>query len=300
MGMKKKTIKKVLHDKMAEWINSVEDEEVRKLLWRDTIVTGGSIASMLLGEPVRDYDVYFKTNETAIAVSKYYINKFDWGGSLSGEVQVGERQNIKGETEERVSIFISSQGVAGQQPDEDLEPEGVEYPYAKEEESTEEKYRPVFFSENAITLSDKVQIVIRFTGEPEKIHGNYDFVHAMNYYELANHKLVLKQEALEALLSRTLIYRGSLYPVCSMFRTKKFIERGWKINASEMLKIAWQISEIDLSDPAVMREQLTGVDAAYFAHLIHVLGNASGDVSSSYVAEVIDRMNGENSDDDPI
>jgi hypothetical protein len=36
-----------------------EDEQVRKLALENTIVTGGSIASMLLNEKVNDFDIYF-------------------------------------------------------------------------------------------------------------------------------------------------------------------------------------------------------------------------------------------------
>lgn len=299
MGMKTKTIRKILAGKMNKWICTVEDEELRKLLFRDTIVTGGSIASMLLGEEINDFDVYFKTKETAIAVSKYYIKKFDFGAGVEAKVVEDTRKNIRGKEEERVSIYIRSKGVAGENPDSEDDVVNEHVGHVAEKKSDEEKpaYRPIFFSENAITLSDKVQIVIRFFGTPEEIHGNYDFVHAMNYYDLAKDNLVLKQEALEALLSRTLIYRGSLYPICSMFRTKKFIERGWKISASEMLKIGWQISEIDLADIQTLREQLTGVDAAYFWELIQKLSNVGEDsLNSSYVSKIIDRMNGEKDD----
>ena len=47
------------------------------------------------------------------------------------------------------------------------------------------KFRPIFLSQNAITLSNKAQIVIRFYGEPDQIHSNYDFVHATCYYDFA-------------------------------------------------------------------------------------------------------------------
>lgn len=57
--MKAKTIKATLRKKIDAWHASIEDEEVRKLAESSTVVTGGCIASMLLGEPINDYDVYF-------------------------------------------------------------------------------------------------------------------------------------------------------------------------------------------------------------------------------------------------
>ena len=112
-------------------------------------------------------------------------------------------------------------------------------------------YRPVFLTANAITLSDKIQIVLRFWGEPEEIHKNYDFVHCTNYWTSWDGYLDLKTQALECIINKELRYVGSRYPVCSIFRVRKFLERGWKINAGQLLKACMQISELDMLNSAV-------------------------------------------------
>jgi len=72
---------------------------------------------------------------------------------------------------------------------------------------------------------------------------------------------------------------------------KKFLDRGWRISAGEMLKIMWQISELDLKDQDMLREQLTGVDMAYMHELIAALKDVSADkINSTYIAEIIDRI----------
>jgi len=287
-GRKASGIKKELREKISGWLETIKDKRVQDLATRNTIVTGGSIASMLLGEKVNDYDVYFRNKETALAVAKYYCDLHN-STSSDAEAMVTEEtiKNIKGVFEDRVTIKVSSQGVTGEKLDYD-EDGGLKL---DPDTDTGEKYRPIFLSQNAITLSHKMQIIIRFYGDPDEIHSNYDFVHAMNYYDFYSNNLVLKQEALESLLSRTLVYRGSLYPVASIFRTKKFIERGWRISAGQQLKIMWQISELDLSDTNVMREQLTGVDQAYMWQLIDALQNVeTSRIDSTYVATVIDRI----------
>ena len=63
--------------KINEWIASIEDEPLRRLVTEQTIVTGGAIASMLLKEPVNDYDVYFLTMDCAEQVARYYVVKFN-------------------------------------------------------------------------------------------------------------------------------------------------------------------------------------------------------------------------------
>ena len=150
-------------------------------------------------------------------------------------------------------------------------------------------------SSNAITLSGKIQIVIRFYGDPEEIHQHYDYVHCTNYWTSKEGELVLKQPALEALLARELIYVGSKYPIASMIRTRKFINRGWTINAGQYLKMAYQVHKLDLNDPNVLEDQLTGVDVAYFLQLIDALRShkeAHPDfvLNYGYLATIIDKM----------
>jgi hypothetical protein len=146
-------------------------------------------------------------------------------------------------------------------------------------------------STNAITLSDKIQIVLRFYGEPDEIHKNYDFVHCTNYWSSWDHKLTLHPAALEALLSRELRYVGSKYPICSVFRLRKFIHRGWQINAGQILKMCLQISQLDLGDVRVLEDQLTGVDVAYFVELVEKLKEKDPEkVNSAYLVEILDRM----------
>lgn len=327
-GMKSSTVRKLLHNRISTWLESITDESVRKLLARDTVVSGGAIASAMTGEKINDYDIYFLTQEAALAAATYYVNQFNLANPLkvaSGvkpyapAVKTETVENIKGEAEERVVIYMKSAGVAaeGQTPYGYFEsmPESdsdefvgslahsldgpSEIPVEKAEEVASEvtdkkkpKYRPVFLSQNAITLSDRIQVVIRFFGSPEEIHGNYDYVHAMCHYTYSSGELVCPSEALEAMLSKTLVYKGSLYPLASMFRVRKFLERGWRISAGQMLKIAFQISSIDLKDTNILREQLMGVDQAYMHQLIRAIENRDKGVNidATYLAKLVDTI----------
>lgn len=154
-------------------------------------------------------------------------------------------------------------------------------------------YEPVYLSENAISLSKQVQLVVRFFGDAKEIHTNYDFIHATNYfhYEEGKPKLVRNIGALESLLTKELVYVGSKYPLTSIIRTKKFILRGFTINAGTYLKILWQVAELDLKDPITLQEQLIGVDVAYFSMLLEILQNVDpAKLNYNYVSEIIDRV----------
>src|SRR4030065_424006 len=151
-------------------------------------------------------------------------------------------------------------------------------------------YIPTFFSSNAISLSNNIQIVTRFHGNNEEIHKTFDFIHATNYFTFKD-GLVTNKEALESIICKQLKYQGSLYPLTSIIRMKKFIKRGWNINAGEILKTMFQISELDLKDPSVLEDQLIGIDVAYFAQLIEILRTISPEkITSSYINEIIDRV----------
>lgn len=304
--MKIKTITKTIDKKIEEWLLTIKDESLRKRIRKDLIVTGGCIASMFLKEDMNDFDIYFKTKETCFSVAKYYVDKINliYTNNISdSRIEVVDSSNIptknyeestddyskwsffkKGlekSKEERVKIFIPHIGYwrrADEKSDEDV---------------SELNYEPVYLSENAISLSNKIQLIVRFFGEAKDLHLNYDFVHATNYFNYVDEKpkLICNVAALQSLLSKELIYVGSKYPLTSVIRTKKFINRGFTISAGTYLKILWQVSELDLKDPVELREQLIGVDVAYFSLLLDVLKNVAPEkMTYNYIAEIIDRV----------
>lgn len=313
--MKAKTIKMILRKKVDEWVDSIEDEDLKKNVKENCIITGGSIASMLLNENINDYDVYFTNKETTKRVAEYYVEKFKSNPPSSFKNDKERLVDISVlEDNDRIKIVVKSQGVASEDGTEDYQyfestsntdPSSdifIEHvteilksnEYVNRKQSEKNDYRPIFLSSNAITLSDNIQLIIRFYGSPEKIHENYDFVHCTNYWVSDTNSLTLKPEALEALLTKELIYIGSKYPIASVIRTRKFIQRGFSCNAGQYLKMCWQISELNLNDIKVLEDQLVGVDAAYFRILIDILKAKQADeefkYNYSYIVELIDKI----------
>jgi hypothetical protein len=245
---------------------------------------------MLLNEEVNDFDLYFRNVHAAETVAKYYVERFqkETGHPLAlevkdGRIRITTSNGHRGETAGNIETL-------GTDEIEDVYEQAENDALATEDDG-KPPYRPVFMSTNAITLSNRVQIIVRFYGEPDQIHENYDFVHCTNYWSSWDDTLTLRQPALEALLAKELRYIGSKYPVCSIIRLRKFIKRGWTINAGQILKAVMQISELDLTDPKVLEDQLTGVDSAYFMQLMTKLReNDPEKVNAAYLVEIIDRM----------
>lgn len=300
--MKTKTIKTILRNKINDWIDSIDDPNVKIAVRENTIVTGGCIASMLLNEEVNDYDIYFKNKETTLAVALYYAHKFSERTGKPVEAKDLSKdplfnhdgtkyQHLGGD----IRLYIKSEGVAEDieefDPEVKPEHEGVieETPEPAREELP--KYSPVFISDNAISLTGRIQIVTRFYGEADEIHKNFDFIHCSNYWESYTGKLTIKKESLLALMNKDLVYTGSLFPICSIIRTRKFIKRGWNINAGQYLKMAFQISKLDLNQFHILKDQLIGVDAAYFNQVIDKLEEQGKDeIDDLYLIEVINRI----------
>lgn len=311
--MKIKTIQKNIEDKLTEWLSTITDEELKTDLKNNLLVSGGCITSMLLNEPVNDYDVYLMNMDVCKRVADYYSkshsditildgrNKTElvtkYNNDYEDDFLLGNPIDYKNSSyaislrnlkENQIKLYFSA-AQGGFKPSYPLSEEII-------------RYRPSYFSPNAISLSDNLQIVLRFWGTAEEIHKTFDFIHATNYFTFKN-GLVRNLNAIESILTKQLKYQGSYYSVTSVIRAKKFIKRGFNINAGELLKIMFQISSLDLSNPDILEEQLIGVDVAYFDLLITALRNKMESdkdfkLSTEYFNKLIDKIFNDSSNED--
>jgi hypothetical protein len=270
--------------------------------------------------------MYFKDFNTAYKVAGYYVKQWNDARYLASpthhfailKIQNADStlelptkyitleealRQVELGLEPRIKVFIKSAGVTGENPDDDTEDEYDDEIQTNVKPDTDinkeleekPKFEPKFLTSNAISLSGHAQLVIRFYGNPEQIHENYDFVHCTNYWTSWDTTVILKERALEAILNKELIYVGSKYPLCSVIRTRKFINRGWTINAGQYLKMIMQLNDLDLKNIDVLEDQLVGVDSAYFGALINELRqkqdeDACDAVDSNYAAKIIDKL----------
>lgn len=304
--MQKKSIQKVMRKKFRKWTDTIDDRKVKELVLENSVITGGSIVSLLLGEPVNDFDVYFTDRKTVEAVARYYVSQYK---EKRKEEDAFCNMGVDVTEAGRVKIVIYSEGVEGEigieteqdpaveESDDNVERLSGLFQELKEEDEEKVPYEPVFFSTNAITLRNKIQVVLRFYGKPKEIHENFDFEHCKCYWQskglIGNDKLFLRKSSLECIIGQELRYNGSLYPVCSLIRLRKFLKRDWKIHAGHILKMCYQVSQLNLNDIEVLEEQLTGVDFFYFQELITKMQKRQDegkDITESYLAEVIDEI----------
>lgn len=296
--MQVKTIKKTIINKLNDWLSTINDEELVKELRKNIVVSGGSICSMLLQEPVNDYDVYIKDIDVLKKLVNFYTKDFkEVIKVLDGRLKDTEYKedqfrkgilgcSVRNLKPNQIKLFFEDKN-GGFRVNEDVD-------ISESSLVSRKKYIPLFFSPNAISLSDDIQIVTRFTGSIEEIHETFDFIHATNYFTFEE-GVVTNKKALESILCKQLYYQGSHYPLTSIIRIKKFLKKNWNISAGEQLKIMFDIAELDLTNPDVLEEQLIGVDVAYFNILIKAIrekmeNDSSFSLTKDYLRALIDKI----------
>lgn len=299
--MQFKTIKKVISSKMEEWLETITDESLRKDVKANLLVSGGSICSLMLNEPVNDYDIYLQDKNVLMRLVEYYVTPYKveiWDGDKKDDIITNYRRNFTEEqfNEHYSMVSCSLRNLQPKQIKLFIVDGGMKIDNAIENtvEGVVKKYRVAYLSPNAISLTDDIQIVIRFHGTPTEIHKTFDFIHATNYFTFKD-GIVTSIKALQSVISKQLYYQGSLYPLTSVIRAKKFIKRNWNITAGEYLKMIFQCSLLDFTNLDVLEEQLIGIDVAYFSTLIDALrkaqeGNGEFKLSAEYLNELIDRI----------
>ncbi len=292
--MNKNKISYVIEEKLKEWIKTLP-VDLQTPVKDSVFVSGGCIASMLLNEDVNDFDLYFTDSNVLTNLIEHYVSLANLYSNKNKKIHIEVVNEFS-----RVRTIIKSSGVASGDK-EDLD----NYDYFELEEgnptNTNEfihkivnkdrynnKYLPLLFTDNAVTLSGDIQVITRFVGDPEEIHKNFDFIHATNTYSFKD-GLVLRPPAIESLLMKELRYNGSLYPVAALFRMRKFIQRGWKINAGQIFKIAFDVHKLNLETHSVLQDQLMGVDVAYFTEVLNKL-KTTEDIDRTYLFKLLNEI----------
>jgi hypothetical protein len=291
-----RSINETIHSQMESWISTLPDT-MQSQVRQGIVVTGGCIVSMLRNEPVNDFDIYFSDPGVAKEVVQHYV---DGQGKELRDTHItveGGPRTRTGPSLYRVYVDASHSSLNRVGSDVGKRERSTIISFSKNNkyEGKSGIYVPLFLTENALTLTNGIQLITRFCGSVETIHETFDYVHARSYWTYTT-GLVLRPNAMESILTNELIVNNvDRYPISAMMRMRKFIERGWKINAGEMFKIAFAISKLDLNNVNVLREQLIGVDLLLFVEFLRELDkhkNEQDFVDEStimnYITEVFD------------
>lgn len=224
-------------------------------------IAGGAITSLFLNEEPKDYDIYFTKYDALVDIIKFYINKFN---KLYGT---------------NIGVNMSGNEVGLENlPDISL----------KDFDRVAEEFEPIYISENAITLQGGYQIIYRFYGEEKEVSEKFDFEHCKGTYSILGGLNVTK-DMLQAILTKELIYTNSYYPLSSLLRMKKYMERGWNISSSNILKIVSDLNNLDLYNPQTLQAQLIGVDLMYLEEFADLLENKKAE-GTTWFEKIIEKF----------
>lgn len=233
---------------------------------RDAYITGGAIASLKqnTNQPadivINDFDIYLKNKTTLIKIVKYFLNKYHrFGGrriKCITKIALIYRDVVGNEYSEDQYIADNNQSIflSLSIPDE----------YKQMQQHHEQRKWLInkdsisYLTHHSISIG-KIQVILRFTGEPHDVHRYFDFEHTKGVFDFHSGKLSIPPTVEIAMLEKELIYTGSLYPIKSVLRVKKFLQRGYTIKSVYILKMIFQLYRMNLTNKKVLEDQLMGV-----------------------------------------
>lgn len=122
-----------------------------------------------------------------------------------------------------------------------------------------QKFHIKLITDNAINLSDKIQLITRFTGTPEEVTNNFDWAHIKSYYKYPD-KLIIIPDTYRLIVEKELIYTGSKYQLSSLLRLKKYIKKGWNVSTKTMVHIVLDIlKEFDKNKKIVKQKSFNKI-----------------------------------------
>jgi len=106
---------------------------------------------------------------------------------------------------------------------------------------------------------------------PDQLFEVFDFTICMGAYIPDTGKFMLHEDFLRHTSQRKLVYTSSPYPISSMHRTKKYIDRGYSINGIEIMKISLDIADLNLNTMEDVADQFQGIDVLVLKSFIEEL-----------------------------
>lgn len=114
-------------------------------------------------------------------------------------------------------------------------------------------------------LNLNVQFIVTFTGTPEEMIENFDFIHCKVAYDYVTNNVVYgnpkkSMSVIKAIYNKKLaINPGCKYPIRAIERMAKFCNRGYELENRFVLQFLPLIFSLNVLDQKVLEEQLTGL-----------------------------------------
>jgi len=146
-----------------------------------------------------------------------------------------------------------------------------------------------------IKTGNVYQIIHAIYGPPSTVMAQFDFtiaqcawIPAWDPFEYE--KFEIADAFFQHLAQRKLYFTcGTQYPIASLWRMRKFLRRGFTIDAVNLTKIALAIHALKLDTMQQFKEQMLGIDAAWLGPILDEF-NDSDSFKATHVASFIEGM----------
>lgn len=202
-------------------LKSRVDETFWKILQEtDAMISGGALTSIYTNAPINDLDIYFKSaSHFTRFIEAIYETDFTIETNFPS---IGQSKIVT---------------VHGTTPKSLLMQQSVG-------------------AENQMIQA----IVYHFFETPEELFKAFDFTINMAALEVKTGKLTFHENFMVHNAQRHLSFNpGTLYPIISLLRVKKYEERGYKISKAQMLRIALTCMQLDLKSWEEVRNHCGGM-----------------------------------------
>lgn len=147
-----------------------------------------------------------------------------------------------------------------------------------ESDIKKEGFNLIINTDNALTYQKEntaFQLIKKpgfFKDTTNEIFNMFDFTVCMGAYDFDSESFVLEERFLYHLARKEIIFNTNAeYPLASLCRIRKYLNRGFSVSAAELVKIALKIHSLDLKDYKTLKDQLMGIDTMIFRELMSKL-----------------------------
>jgi len=194
------------------------------------IVAGGTITSIFSNKKINDYDIYFSNPENLHFLFSNAKNKFQIEEHIHTALNFNT-QNIPIKV-----LFISDCAIS-------VNIDGLKFQFI---------HLPEFIKTN-----------------PKEIIDKFDFTVCMGAYSFSQQTFILNENFSKHLAQRILVFNtNSDYPFSSLYRTVKYLRKGFAISGVEMLKIGLKCHSIKIDNLKDLKKQIMGVDVILLKQLL--------------------------------
>lgn len=182
-----------------------------------------------------------------------------------------------------VTWFVAGGALRAVFSNEKIKDLDIYFPYGKPDidgfrkgwmELPDKEVKRLFNSDSAETWEKNgvnIQLIKKIYGTPKEIINQFDFTICMCAYDPINDKFVMHDNFLNHLAMKLVYYNPGKYPINSLYRMKKYMEKGYNVPAVEIIKIALTINNLKMENYRDLRDQLEGIDTVLLADITDAL-----------------------------